>query len=217
MIQRGRVFVIVLLCLTGLQVWGRGGGSREWVAQPVAGLPATITADAIEWEQASAAVWELNMGSGGPRSGQAVELRALYDADRIAFRAQWSGPALAQETPIFSLLWRKDKVSGQRGESCHTACHHAFGDGQGGIKEIKPETVPAGRLLTMPYEAVWRDGVWSLTWSRTLRSTDALDIQFVDLSQAYPVKARLAQAATETPALLSERYTLKFGSSREQR
>lgn len=172
-------------------------------------LPTNIALDDARWNDATPAFFPLHDGSHGTLTNEVVELRALYDESRIGFRARWSAAQWATETPLFTLFWRKDELPNQRGE-CHTACHNAFGDGRGGFKQVIASVVPAGIEAPLSAQAQWRAGMWTLVWSRALQAGDARDIQFADLSQRYPVRAKVWRADANAPALVSERYTLRF-------
>jgi hypothetical protein len=50
-----------------------------------------------------------------------------------------------------------------------------------------------------------------LTWSRPLRSPEARDIQFVDLTQRYRVRAKVFLDLNHKPDLLTEDTYLTFG------
>jgi hypothetical protein len=73
-----------------------------------------------------------------------------------------------------------------------------------------PSFIPAGREEPMPTQAIWRDGLWTLTWSRPLRSSEVRDIQFVDLSQRYRVRAKVFLELNHKPDLLTEDTYLTF-------
>jgi hypothetical protein len=91
-----------------------------------------------------------------------------------------------------------------------TTCHVAQGSSQGDIQTVVPSFVPAGREEPLPAQAVWQDGVWTLTWYRPLRSSEARDIQFVDLSQRYRVRAKVFLDLNQKPDLLTEDTYLTF-------
>jgi hypothetical protein len=181
----------------------------EWYAFPSSELSTSITVEDARWRQATSAFFPLHEGSHGALTHEVVELRALYDTQRIAFRARWREAQWATETPLFTLFWRKDGLPEQRGE-CHTACHHAFGDNRGGLKLVIASVVPAGREEPMAAQAQWRDGLWTLVWSRPLISNEATDVQFNDLTQHYPVRAKVWRNQVAAPAWVSERYALRF-------
>jgi hypothetical protein len=184
---------------------------ETWTAQPVAVLPAAIGPDNELWEKAAPTNLPLHTGSHGPLTADSVELRALYDESIIAFRARWSGTAKAQINERFALVWHKDELPDQRGQDCLTACHVAQSSSRGGIQSIVPSFVPAGREEPLPTQAVWRDGMWTLTWFRPLRSSEARDIQFVALDQRYRVRAKVFLELNQKPDLLTEDTYLTFG------
>ncbi len=152
----------------------------------------------------------LHTGSHGPLTTQSVELRALYDESAIAFRARWPGAASVQTNEHFALVWHKDDLPDQRGQDCTVACHVARSDNQGDIQTIVPSFIPAGREEPLPAQAIWQDGVWTLTWNRPLRSPEARDIQFIDLSQRYRVRAKVFLDLNLKPDLLTEDTYLTF-------
>jgi|GEM_PF-2172092 len=184
--------------------------AETWLAQPVATLPPTIGTDDGRWQGAAPFYLPLHSGSHGPLTPEEIELRALYDESTIAFRARWRGAATAQMNERFVLVWHKDSLPGQRGQDCATACHVAQSNNKGDIQTIIPSFVPAGREESLPTQAVWRDGVWTLVWSRPLRSSEVRDIQFVDLSQRYRVRAKVFLDLNQKPDLLTEDTYLTF-------
>jgi hypothetical protein len=185
-------------------------GAETWVAYPVAALPPVISAEDDRWEEAIPLHLPLHAGSHGSLTQEVVELRALYDETTIAFRARWRGAPMAQVMERFALIWHKDDLPGQRGQDCATACHVARGSRNGNIQAVAPSFVPAGREEVMPTQATWRDGVWTLTWSRPLRSPEARDLQFVDLRQRYRVRAKVFLDLNHKPDLLTEDTYLIF-------
>ena len=188
----------------------RRSAAETWLAQPMVTLPPTIGADDGRWDQAAPFYLPLHTGSHGPLTAERVELRALYDQTTIAFQARWPGPAAAQVSERFALIWHKDDLPEQRGQDCATACHVARSDDSGAVQAVIPSFVPAGREEPLPTQATWRDEQWILVWSRPLRSPEARDIQFVDLSQRYRVRAKVFLELNQKPDLLSEDTYLTF-------
>lgn len=184
--------------------------AETWLAHSVAALPPAIAPDDGHWEEVAPFHLPLHAGSHGPPTTEAVELRALYDESTIAFRARWRGTETAQINERFALIWHKDDLPGQRGQDCATACHVAQSNGQGDIQAVAPSFVPAGREEPLFTQATWRDGYWTLVWSRPLRSSEARDIQFVDLSQRYRVRAKVFLDLNQKPDLLTEDTYLTF-------
>jgi len=207
------VLVGLVLSLAGWILTGRLALSAKadtWVAHPIATLPPTIGTDDGRWQGAAPFYLPLHSGSHGPLTPEEIELRALYDESAIAFRARWRGAATAQMNERFALIWHKDDLPEQRGQDCTTACHVARSDNQGDIQAVVPSFVPAGREEPLPTQATWRAGQWSLTWSRPLRSAEARDIQFVDLTQHYRVRAKVFLDLNHKPDLLTEDTYLTF-------
>ncbi len=184
--------------------------SKLWVAQPTTALPPTIEPDDARWDEATPLYLPLHAGSHGPLTDEEVELRALYDETTVAFRVRWPEATPAPIMERFALIWHKDDLPAQRGEDCGTACHLARSGDDGGIRAVIPSFVPAGREEPLPSQAVWRDGTWTLTWSRPLRSPEVRDIQFVDLSQRYRVRAKVFLDLNHKPDLLTEDTYLIF-------
>ena len=180
------------------------------MAQPVAALPPAISPEDEGWDEAAPLNLPLHAGSHGPLTDEVIELRALYDETSIAFRTRWQGAASAQMNERFALIWHKDELPGQRGQDCTTGCHVAQSNSNGDIQTVVPSFIPAGREESMPTQAIWRDGLWTLTWSRPLRSSEARDIQFVDLSRRYRVRAKVFLDLNQKPDLLTEDTYLTF-------
>ena len=185
----------------------------DWIAQPTTNLPLIMGPEDARWNEVTPHYLPLHAGSHGRLTNEVVELQALYDMTRVAFRVRWSGPtSSSQAGPLFGLIWHKDNLPGQRGEDCATACHIVQSEGNDetwrGV--VRPSFVPAGREEPLPSRAVWRDGTWTLTWSRLLRSPEARDIQFIDLNQRYRVRAKLFLDLNQKPDLLTEDTYLIF-------
>lgn len=183
---------------------------ENWTAQPVAILPATIAPEDERWNEADPFVLPLHAGSHGQLTAKSVELRALYDESAIAFSARWPGTAKAQTNERFALIWHKDDLPDQRGQDCTTACHVARSNSQGDIQAVVPSFIPAGREEPLPAQAVWHDGMWTMTWYRPLSSPEARDIQYIDLSQRYRVRAKVFLDLNQKPDLLTEDTYLTF-------
>jgi hypothetical protein len=213
------VSVSVLLILAGgwILVGRPASNSRleTWTAQPVADLTAAIGPDDELWDEAVPLNLALHTGSHGPLTAKSVELRALYDESMIAFRARWPGTATAEIGERFALVWHKDDLPNQRGQDCTTACHVAQSSSHGDIQAVVPSFVPAGREEPLPTQAVWREGMWTVTWLRPLRSSEARDIQFVDLGQRYRVRAKVFLELSQKPDLLTEDTYLAFARHKQ--
>lgn len=206
--------VLLVIVLAGAWTWVKASAfpaaSQDWVAQPATALPIVIEPDDTRWDQASPFYLPLRTGSHGPDSGEQVELRAIYDDTTIAFRARWREEKSAPIAERFALIWHKDNLPGQRGQDCGTACHIARGDGDASLQTVVPSFVPAGREDPLPTRAIWHAGVWTITWSRPLHSSEARDIQFVDLTRRYRVRAKVFLDLHHKPDLLSEDIYLIF-------
>ena len=180
--------------------------AKLWVAQPTTALPPIIGPDDARWDEAIPLYLPLHTGSHGPLTDESVELRALYDATTVTFRARWPEITPAQVTDRFGLIWHKDDLPDQRGQDCGTACHIAQSDNHNDTPgmTVVPTFVPAGREEPMPTRTTWRDGLWALTWSRPLHSPEVRDIQFIDLDQRYRVRAKVFLDLNHKPDLLTE-------------
>lgn len=206
--------VILAIALGGAWSWMKASAfpaaSRDWVARPTTALPPIIEPDDARWDQASPFYLPLHAGSHGPASGEQVELRALYDGLTIAFWASWREAVPPPVAERFALIWHKDNLPGQRGQDCGTACHIARSDGDAGLQAVVPAFVPAGREDPLPTRAIWHAGIWTITWSRPLHSSEVRDIQFVDLTKRYRVRAKVFLDLYHKPDLLSEDIYLIF-------
>lgn len=209
--------LVIALALTRAWVLASGPALParldDWLAHPTTALPLLIEPDDARWEEATPLYLPLHAGSHGPLTAEVVELRALYDVTTIAFRARWQEATSAQAAERFALIWHKDDLPDQRGQACGTACHVAKNDRDGGIQAVVPSFVPAGREDPMLTQAIWRDGLWTVTWSRPLHSSEARDIQFIDLSQRYRVRVKVFLDLNHKPDLLTEDTYLLFAPS----
>lgn len=206
--------VTFVIILAGAWTWVKAvalpAASHHWVAQPTTALPSVVEPDDTRWSQASPFYLPLRTGSHGPDSGEQVELRAIYDDTTIAFWARWLEEKPAPIAERFALIWHKDNLPGQRGQACGTACHVARSEGGTGLQAVVPSFVPAGREDPLPTHASWHAGIWTMTWSRPLHSPEARDIQFVDLTRRYRVRAKVFLDLHHKPDLLSEDIHLIF-------
>ena len=208
------ILVSLILILAGGWILLRrvvsNAGPETWTAQPVADLPAVISPEDDRWDEPPPFFLPLHTGSHGPLTAESVELQALYDESAIAFRARWPGAASAQTNERFALVWHKDDLPDQRGQDCKTVCHVARSSSEDDIQSVVPSFVPAGREEPLPAQAVWQDGVWTLTWYRPLHSSEARDVQFLDLKQRYRVRAKVFLDLNHKPDLLTEDTYLTF-------
>lgn len=210
--------VLLVIVLAGAWTWVKASAlptaPQDWLAQPTTALPIVIAPDDARWDQASPFYLLLRTGSHGPDSGEQVELQAIYDDTTIAFRARWREEKPAPIAERFALIWHKDDLLGQRGQDCGTACHIARSEGTTGLQAVVPSFVPAGREDPLPTRAIWHAGVWMMTWSRPLHSPEARDIQFVDLTRRYRVRAKVFLDLHHKPDLLSEDIYLIFAEAK---
>lgn len=142
-----------------------------------------------------------------------VELRALYDEERIYFLARWqelqprrgAGGVVANK---LSISW-KDLAHAQPWQSaCSTACHTAYTADQYTIGSVNAESIPPTVEEDLVGRGGWHDGVWTLEWSRPLQCGNLFDVQFTDLAGVYPFVVKMFEE--DGPDPVSELYLLVF-------
>jgi hypothetical protein len=167
------------------------------------------------WETSVPLRLPLTWGWGGTEHALDVELRALYTYETVYFLAQWPGgpPSVEEDTVFnkFTVHWRIPQVeaSAQRLD-CTVACHTAFANGQGRFVYANAETIPQGGSETLPVAGGWRDGTWTLEWSRLLVNSNPFDLQFADLDQTYLFFVKVFERVEGRPDPVSERHLLVF-------
>ncbi len=182
------------------------------IAQRVARPPVSGAAADPAWAQPLSV--PLTWGSHGAEHALDVELAALYTADTLFLLARWPeeaphGPADATYTKL-TVHWRIPAVAGQPPPACDVACHTAHVTGSGDLAYINAETIPQGSDAGLPAAGGWRDGVWTIAWSRPLRNGNAYDLQFDDLGRGYGFFVKVFQGDADRPDPVSALHELRF-------
>ena len=95
--------------------------------------------------------------------------------------------------------------------ACDVACHTAYADQTGRIVDLQAETIPPGADEALPAAGAWRDGVWTVEWSRPLHSANANDLQFTDLHAAYPFFVKVFEGDATRADPVSPLRMMVFG------
>ncbi len=182
------------------------------------------------WNTASTLELPLTWGIRGQEPAFPAQLRAIYDDVMIYFLAQWpeadapkvgAPGAAAPEAGAASFIANKltvywtlpPPVSGLAAPACDVACHIAYADQTGRIVDLQAETIPPGADEALPVAGAWRDGVWTVEWSRPLQSDNAYDLQFTDLDASYPFFVKVFEGDAERADPVSPLRMMVFGGA----
>ena len=161
------------------------------------------------WESAPPLDVPLTWGMGSGEPAFSVELRALYDADRLYLLARWPDAAPDSRPADFNKLtvhWRIEAGA----IHCAVACHTAYVTEDLAVRSLNSETIPQGGGEVLPAAGGWNDGEWIVEWSRPLKMANAYDLQFVDLHTAYPFLVKVFESIPERPDPVSAMAELVF-------
>jgi hypothetical protein len=162
-------------------------------AQPAESAPRVDGEIDPIWATATPLELPLTWGIHGAEAAYTARLRAMYGADTTYFLAQWpdssrpEGEDAHRMANKLTVHWTlPPPAAGFAAPACDVACHTAYADDAGRIVDLQAETIPPGASEALPVAGAWRDGVWTVEWSRPLHSANANDLQFIDLKAAYP-------------------------------
>lgn len=217
------VAFVVLCLLAGCvpvpsQPAGQPGGAppavAPLIAQRVAQPPISGAALDPAWAQPQPLRAALTWGSHGSEHALDVELRALYTTDTLFLLARWpgdapGGPADATYARL-TWHWRIPVMADQPPPACAVACHTAHVTGSGDLAYIHAETIPPGGAPALPATGGWHDGMWTISWSRPLRNSNAYDLQFDDLGHGYGFFVKVFQEDPARPDPVSALHELRF-------
>jgi hypothetical protein len=205
--------LIVVVALAGVGLARRTDDATSptpAAGRPIHGLPgapllsvAATAPPAIDgiveatWQPAPRLVVPLHYGLHGNEAAGTLEMRSLYDEERVYFLVRWqSGPPVGELNVWRNLLtvhWRLEdtgQLAGQAGgdgmPACTVACHTATTDGRGRLVAMRTETIPPGLEVDLPHAGGWADGMWSIEWSRPRVSESPYDLQISDAARGYP-------------------------------
>jgi hypothetical protein len=189
----------------------------ELVAAPAVGAPVVDGRVEAVWARARPLGMPLTWGIRGTTHALDVELRALYTSNAIYFLAQWrdaapSGP-VDETANKLTVHWDIDTPAGIPAPACNVACHTAYVDGAGRLAYLHAETIPSGSDEALPAAGAWKDGAWTLEWSRRLVNDNPYDLQFTDLSLSYPFFVKIFERVEGRPDPVSAPYRLVFQRS----
>jgi hypothetical protein len=173
------------------------------------------------WEQAQALTVPLHYGLHGREAAGLMEIRSLYDGERVYFLARWP-----TETPggdpdawrnLLTVHWRlvdpglvAGTSTGSDGLACTVACHTATADGQGKLVGIRNETIPPGIDDDLPSGGGWAQGEWLVEWSRPRTSESPYDQNMVDPEQGYRFFIKLFQGVEGSADPVSDVHELRL-------
>lgn len=187
-----------------------GGRTSVLTATPILasslGNP-SLTEVERAWRQAA----PLNLRLSGSLA-IAVQVRAAYSRQAIYFWLRWpddlrSSSSADVQQQRSTMTWRRATEMG----GCAVVCHTSFSTGAwiDNIQTVAPDI--DGHAFTILLDQ-WRDGWWTLGYSRPLLTGSPVDIQFNDLTGSYPFGLDIA-AGNGSAHTSGEDLTLRFGGT----
>jgi hypothetical protein len=192
-----------------------GGAAHNLVSYHTDVTPATDGQVDDIWLQASPLALTMTRGLGSTHSAADVQMRSLHTETTVYFQAQWQGdPPPAEDNAIFNMLtvhWSIPQAAENlQPLSCAVACHTGYANGVGRFVSTSTVTIPQGDRGTLPAGGGWKDGVWTLVWSRPLISANPYDVQFTDLSHSYEFFVKVFERVDGRADPLSRTHLLVF-------
>jgi hypothetical protein len=155
----------------------------------------------------------LTWGADGTEHALDVELRAVHDEQKLYLLARWPGERPAgDDNTVYNQLtvhWRIPEPEATRLD-CSVACHTVFVDGQGRVAYANAETIPHGGSETLQVAGGWKDGQWTLEWSRPLVNGNPFDLQLEDRDRAYTFMVKIFARIEGRPDPVSRPHQLVF-------
>jgi hypothetical protein len=177
-------------------------------AAPIALLADRPALATIEQAWAQAAPLNLRLSGG---LALTVQVRAVYSPRAIYFWLRWpdnlggAGAADIQQQRS-TVTWRRATTIG----GCAVVCHASSSAGA----RIDNVQVVAPDVDAQPFTVLldqWRDGWWTLGYSRPLQTGNPVDIQFTDLRGSYHFGLDVARGSDSAHSE-GEDLTLRFGA-----
>lgn len=191
------------------------------------------------WDGAPVLEAALHDGLHGQEVVGSVELRALYDAQRVYLLARWASPSAdgapsSDEAPssgggledvppeqtlrnLATVHWRlvdpgevSGASTGSQGLACGVACHTATANGLDELVGIRAETIPPGLNEDLPAGGGRSDGTWALEWSRARASDNPYDQDLNDPAQRYRFFVKLFLGLEGQPDPVSHVHVLSL-------
>jgi hypothetical protein len=173
------------------------------------------------WSAAPALAVPLHHGLHGSKLAGTMQLRSLYDEDRVYFLARWSSPEPGGEPDawrnLMTMHWRLEDAglvsgesTGSEGLACTVACHTATADDQGHLVGIRDETIPPGLDDDLPAGGGWAQGLWTLEWSRPRVSTSPYNQDIADPEQGYRFFVKLFLGLEDQAEPVSDLHELRL-------
>jgi hypothetical protein len=173
------------------------------------------------WDAAPALAAGLHYGLHGQEPAGSVELRSLYDAERVYFLARWAAAEPEGGADLWYNLatvhWRlvdsgqvSGAATGSQGLACTVGCHTATASGAGQLIGIRAETIPPGLDEDLPAGGGWADGTWTLEWSRPRVSPSPYDQDLSDPARGYRFFVKLFLGLEGQPDPVSDVHELSL-------
>jgi hypothetical protein len=164
------------------------------------------------WQAAPVLSVPLHHGLRGNQPAGSLELRSLYNAERVYFLATWPSPTPGGEPGVWRNLltvhWQLPDMSATA--DCTVACHTATADGERHVTGVRVETIPPGLDTDLPTGGRWEGGVWTVEWARLLAVDNPYDQQMTDLSRSYPFFVKWFQGIEGPADPISDVHELRF-------
>ena len=173
------------------------------------------------WGAAPALAVPLHHGLHGSGLAGTMQLRSLYDEERVYFLARWPSPEPGGEPDawrnLMTMHWRlvdpglvSGESTGSEGLACTVACHTATADDQGHLIGVRDETIPPGLEDDLPAGGSWAHGLWTMEWSRPRASESPYNQNMVDPEQGYRFFVKLFQGLPDQADLVSDLHELRL-------
>ncbi|MGD8398755.1 MAG: hypothetical protein PVG11_07850 [Anaerolineae bacterium] len=173
------------------------------------------------WEAAPPLTATLHYGLHGDERAGAIELRSLYDDERVYFLARWPAEAPDGNPDVWRNLvtvhWRlvdggqvSGDSTGSDGLACTVGCHTATASDAGELIAIRSETIPPGLNEDMPAAGGWLEGAWLLEWSRPRDSETPYDQDLRDPERDYRFFVKLFRGLADRADPVSDVHTLRL-------
>lgn len=173
------------------------------------------------WDRAPALAAPLHHGLHGDQPAGNVELRSLYDKERVYLLARWRSETPGGEPGatrnLLTVHWRlqdpglvSGASTGSEGLACTVACHTATADGGGHLLGIRSETIPPGLDEDLPVGGGWAGGEWIVEWSRPRLSDSPYDQHLTDAALSYRFFVKLFESELERPDAVSDLHALRL-------
>jgi hypothetical protein len=150
-----------------------------------------------------------------------MELRSLYDQEKVYFLARWPAATPGGEPGawrnLLTVHWRlvdpglvSGESTGSDGLACTVACHTATADSEGRLVGIRNETIPPGLDDDLDSGGAWAEGEWLVEWSRARVSPSPYDQHLTDPGLGYRFFVKVFQGLEGRADPVSDVHELRL-------